>query len=266
MSEFELGQEVYTEDGRKAEYAGEIDGQKFVRIVLFRDDEEYGLEEWPSDKLTPVSRVFKSAPMESHDKRVSEAMDRLQSIREEERAVRASVLDLRKQEKIALDAAAKFPEIQMALDFLEGRITHVVIEDYGSVRVVPLSEALTQYEDGGWGSRRENGLKLLCLFGHEKGKKPRWAINRYFDGSGSYITVDPFRSEEEARAEMQRRADAEFELWRSGEKVKSLGRWNESGVELPQDYLDHVEKIRLKAKSDKIEKLRAEISALEATP
>ena len=266
MGAFEIGQEVYTEDGRKAEYAGEIGGQHFVRVMLYRDDDDYGPEEWPSDKLSPVGKVYLAAPMERHDQRVIDAQEKVAKLRDEEAAVRRSVMALQAQEKEALAAVSKFPELRTALDFLEGRITHVVIENYGTVEVKPLQEALAYFEDSSWGRRTENGMKLLCLFGHEKGKKPRWAINHYYDGSGSYTTVDPFTCEADARAEVQRRADAAFIAWKADGKHNNLLNLQKAGATIPQEYLDHVAAIRAKAKAEKVEKLRAELAALEATP
>lgn len=258
-----LGSEVFTENGRRAVYAGEIDGQKFVRILLGRDDDEYGYEEWPSDKLTPVSRVLLTEPFEVHGEKVAEALARIQKLREEESGIRTSVLDLQKQERELKAAATKFPQIATALDFLEGRITHVVIDDYSGIRVMRLEDALTSYEDS-WGQKTADGLKLLCLFGHKKGQPPRWAINSYHDGSGSYTTVDPFCSEEDARAEVQRRADEAFAAWRANpEKARELDRFEKAGV-APQDWLDHVEAVRADNRRKQIEKHRAEIAKLEA--
>lgn len=265
MFEFKVGQEVYTEDGRKAEYAGDINGQQFVRIILSRDDEEYGPEEWPSDKLTPVSKVYVTAPLEKLDARVAEMQARISAIREEEAAVRTSVLDLRKQEKEAQAAVAKFPDVQMALDFLEGRITHVLIENYSKAEVVPLQDALVYHEDRGFGNLTENGLKLLCLFGHEKGKQPRWAINRYYDGSGSYTTVLPFRSEDDARSELQRRADEAVVAWR--DDVKLAGKvqmYRNAGAYVPDDFAAWLAGMAEAQKAEKIAKLKADLAGLES--
>lgn len=263
---FEVGQEVFTEDGRAAEYAGNIGGQDFVRIILSRHDDEYGEESWPSDKLTPVTKVFLTAPMEKHDKRVAEVAARISALRDEEAAIRRSVLDLQAREKTTIAALAKFPEMKTALDFLEGRITHVVIQSYGVVEIKPLKDALTQYEDS-WGRRVESGMKLLCLFGHDKGKKPRWAINNYSDGSGTYTTVDPFTSEYAARAEVQRRADEAFTAWQADGKDNGLNAYRKAGAVIPQAYHDHCAKVAAASRDARIAELNAQIDKLrEATP
>lgn len=265
MSGVVIGQEVFTENGHRAIYAGEIDGQKFVRLIIECGDPETGPEEWPSDELTPVGRVFVDEPQPARGKLVAEVETRIAAMREEEAGVRRSVLDLRQQERDLNAAMQKHPQIALAVDFLEGRITHVVVDGWAGISVQPLSEALI-YSEEGWGRRTEKGLKLLCLFGHEKGKAPRWAINQYYDGSGHYTTVDPYRSEGEAKAEIQRRADAEFELWRRGEKTGDLSRFAKAGAAIPQDYLDHCALRASEAKADKISKLKEQIAQLEALP
>lgn len=261
-NQIEVGADVFTESGHKAIYAGEIDGQKFVRIMLGRDDDEYGYEEWPSDKLTPVSRVLATEPFEVLGEKVKAETAKLAEIREEANAVRSSVLDLQRQEKEWKSSAAKFPQIATTLAFLEGRITHVVIDQYGEISVKRLQDALTYYENG-WGRKTENGLKLLCLFGHEKGKAPRWAINQYYDGSGSYTTIDPFESEDAAWAEVRRRADEAFSAWRIDPgKAGHLHRFEKVGV-APQDWLDHTAAVREEARQTRLSKLREEIALLE---
>ena len=262
---FEVGQEVYTEDGRAAVYAGNIGGQDFVRIMLSRHNDEYGDESWPSDKLTPVSKLFLTAPMERHDKRVAEATAKISALRDEEAAIRRSVLDLQSREKEANAAIAKFPDMQTALDFLEGRISHVVIESCGAVTVEPLQDALAYY-DGDYGRRTIDGIKLLCLFGCKKGEKPRWAINRYYDGSGSWTTVDPFTSEADARAEVQRRADEAFTAWQTDGKDNGLNAYRKAGAVIPQDFIDWLAAIEAKKKAEKLQALRNQIAVLEATP
>lgn len=261
MSDVKIGSVVFTESGNKAIYAGEIDGQKFVRIMLQTEDPEEGIDEWPSDKLTPVSRVFASEPAPVVGPMILQLDERISKARQEEVALRTSIEKLRADERVLKAACAKHPEIATALDFLEDRISHVVIEEYGEIKVVPLQVALSDYEMS-YGRRTDNGLKLLCLFGHKKGEAPRWAINRYHDGSGSYTTVTPFRSEAEAVSEVQRRADAAFAAWREGGKDYCLDRFGKAGVTPPQDYLDHRAAVKAKAVAEKVAKLRAEIEAL----
>lgn len=258
-----VGAEVFTEDGRRAIYAGEINGQKFVRILLSRDDDEYGPEEWPSDKLTPVSRILTSAPVERYAPAIEAAQADMEALRSQIATARENVRDLQNQERDLSAAIAKFPTLKTAIDFLEGRITHVVVRpSYGATTVETFSDYITMKNDRG----RAEGIKLLCLFGVSERKEVRWSINRYYDGSGSWTEVFPFASEAEAQAFLRDDFAAEIALWRSGEiKHKAAERAKSIPVEeWPEDWCRHVAALKAAQNAEQIERLRAQIAALEA--
>lgn len=258
-----VGAEVFTEDGRRAIYAGEIGGQKFVRILLSHDDEEYGTEEWPSDKLTPVSRVLKSAPVERYAPAIEAARADMEALRSQIATARENVRDLQNQERDLNAAIAKFPALKTAIDFLEGRITHVVVRpSYGAAKVETFSDYISMKNDYG----RTEGIKLLCLFGTSERREVRWSVNRYYDGSGSWTEIFPFSSEAEAQAFIRDDFAAEIALWRSGE-----GRHNAyaraEGIpieEWPEDWCQHIAAKRDAQSAEQIERLRAQIAEIEA--
>lgn len=254
------GAECWTESGRKAVYAGEIDGQKFVRIMMERDDED-GVEEWPSEKLTPVSRVFDAEPTEVLSPRLVAAQEQLSKLLAEAQEARKSLHEAQKLERDARAAAVKFPEIQTAVDFLEGRITHCVVEDYSSVEIKPLSEVLDTKDE--YNRRPDGGLKMLALFGYDKGKPPRWAINRYSDGSGSWTTITPCVGIEAAQAMVSGMLEAALGLWRSGEKHHSVHKFAKTGLPMPQDWQDYVAAIAAERKAKEIADLKAKLADLE---
>jgi hypothetical protein len=259
----EVGSEVFTEDGRRAIYAGEIDGQHFVRVMLGRDDDEYGYEEWPADKLTPVSRVLQTAPEERFAPALENAKADLEALRSEVNATRASVLDLQAQERGMKAAIAKFPDLGLAIDFLSGAITHVVIvPSYGECKVAPLSGYLAMQNDYG----RHEGLKLLCLFGVDDRKKCRWRINRYYDGSGHWTEVIPFKSEADAWAYLRDDFEAELTAWRDGEaRHKAHERCKAiPSEEWSEDWCSHLSEMKAKKAAEQIARLQAEIAAIEA--
>lgn len=260
----EIGSEVFVEDGRRAVYAGEIDGQQFVRILLSRDDEEYGYEEWPSDKLTPVSRVLTTAPIERYAPSIEKAKAELEALDEQAALARNSVLDLQRQERELESAVSKFPELATAIDFLEGRITHVAVTpSYGKSSVAPLSEYLCMENDYG----RTEGIKLLALFGTDTDRKCRWRVNRYYDGSGSWTEVVPFKSEADAWAYLRADFEAAVALWRSGERQHNAHYRAEAFPpdEWPEDWRAHVAKSKADQAAERVAKLRAEIETIEAT-
>lgn len=259
----ELGSEVFVEDGRRAIYAGQIDGQHFVRILLGRDDEEYGYEEWPSDKLTPVSRVLETAPEERYAPAIEAAKADLEALRNQITAARDVARDLQSQERELTAAIAKFPELGTAIDFLEGRITHVVVSpSYGASKVHELSEYLAMKNDYG----RSEGVRLLSLFGTDARTACRWLVNRYYDGSGSWTEVVPFKSEADANAFLRAEFETELSAWRSGE-TRHKAHDRSAGIpaaEWPDDWREHVAALKEKNTAERIGKLREQIAAIEA--
>jgi len=256
-----VGSEVFTEDGRRAIYGGQIDGQHFVRIMLGREDGEYGYEEWPSDKLTPVSRVLTTAPEERFAPAIEAAKADLESLRSQIGTMRQSVSDLQAQERAMKAAIAKFPALGTAIDFLEGAISHVVIApNYGEMKVSTLSDYLTMTNDYG----RKEGLKLLCLFGVDDRKKSRWSVNRYYDGSGSWTEVIPFKDEAEALAYVRADFEAELSSWRNA-RHKAHERCKSIPVEeWPDDWRAHVNEMKAKSAAEQIARLQAQIAVIEA--
>lgn len=263
MSGAQVGSEVFTEDGRRAIYAGEIEGQHFVRILLGRDDDEYGYEEWSADKLTPVSRVLATAPEECFAPAIEAAKADLEALRSQISVMRESVSELQAQERAVQSAIAKFPALGTAVDFLEGSISHVVVApNYGELKVSTFSDYLTMTNDYG----RKEGLKLLCLFGVNDRKECRWSVNRYYDGSGSWTEVFPFKNEADALAYIHADFEAELTAWRNGE-ARHKAHERCKGIpaeEWPDDWRAHVDEMKAKSAAEQIARLRAQIAVIEA--
>lgn len=259
----ELGSEVFVEDGRCAIYAGQIDGQHFVRVLLSREDGEYGVEEWPSDKLTPVSRVLTTAPAERYAPQIEAAKADLEALRGQINTAREMVSELQRQERETIAAIAKFPELGAAIDFLEGRITHVTVTpSYGASKVYELSDYLTMKDDYG----RHEGLRLLSLFGTDGRGKCRWLANHYYDGSGSWTEVLAFKSEAEAKAYLRSEFEAELTAWRSGE-TRHKAHHRSAGIpaeEWPDDWREHVASAKVKNAAERIAKLQQQIAVIAA--
>lgn len=264
MAKFEptVGQQVFLADGRKAVFAGVIDGQNFVRIMLYQDD-EYGCEEWPSDKLTPVGGVYAHEPQEAYGPKIGEAKTALRELQDQAAKARADVLDLRKQANEIEQSISKYPDFSTAIDFMEGRITHVTIENvYSAPKIETFQDAMTQKSDHG----RVEGMRLLCLFGtDERGRKCRWHINRYYDGSGGSTIIVPHNSYEAAEQYLRERWAEELELWRAGAKSQ-IHAFRDCRINLdwPEEYLADARTSHEKHTAEQVARLEAQIAAAKA--
>lgn len=270
---FEPDQTVYLPNGLEAIYVLANGQDHLVRLIYeVEGDYDEPPYSYPSDQITTTREVYAKPPVEVWDKQVEAKREQVRELDRELTAKRAEVRAA-ESNKIAMEkAAAKYPCIQQALDFIEGRITHVVSwSGYGGAKIETLKDA---FEDvNTWGGRRTfEGMKLLNLFGTDKsGKIVAWGLNEYRDGSGTdRKQIWPAHSEGHA---MQIVGDLFFkaiEAWRTGEK-----NWQHGHVAIddtlkqnpwltaPNDWLEYQKGIKAKHRAERIEKLREEITKLE---
>jgi hypothetical protein len=273
MTEFQPRQTVYLPTGQEAEYVAMIDGQHAVRIIY--DVDSNGYDEppysYPDDRVTITHQVFAKPPVERFDGQVLAMQAKRDELAREVAELRNEVSQIERNKKMQ-KAAEKYPEIQDALDFIEGRITHIVVQNtYGETTIQTMPEAFQDVDR--WGGRSEvKGMKLLCLFGTDIHGKTLWGLNQYRDGSGSgWTTIWPARSELEARHRVQRLLDDALEVWRAGDAKAARDYTNiqqtldaNPWITVPADWTAHIAAIKEKARQQKIDKLRAELTALEA--
>lgn len=144
---------------------------------------------------TFVPRIVKQkkAHLESLREQTRAAALRLKETEHEIYRLKADVAGEQKKHRDVLDdLARKSVALERIRDFVDGRITHYVVNSTGYVSIVT-GHALPYME-----GRSEQGTKLLCLFGKSDGDWS-WRINDYKDGSGSWSGVYPCTSMEEAQ-------------------------------------------------------------------
>lgn len=246
------GDTVFAEDGRQAEYVAAREEGHIVMPLYREDDDEFDTQPWPGEPQM-WAEVFAKAPVPVVDQdvaeataelqrlqtEVSEAYQKLNTMREERRALAADQNVIRER--------LKENEALRNIDaFLTGSITHFVKSEY--VPTIETADETLVRSDG----RSKKELRLLGLFGDSERGDVRWKVCTYGDGSGSSTTaVIPCLSLEEARD----RAGAQlvsltFPCLRSGklglfyygeETVKLAA---ELGITVPEDIAakvaDHV--------------------------
>lgn len=258
------GDVCWLEDGSKAEYVGEFEGRPVVRIFFECGDQETGWDEAPSHNMTVVDRVFHSEPNFVQGPQGKALEAQLAQMREEKAAISQEITALKRERKAAVEAAAKYPQFATALNFLEGRISHVVVHFYGTWLIKTLGDALEYKEDYG----KAAGMKLLCLFGVGRDKKCHWSLNNYPDGSGSWTIITPFASLSDAEQFVNVKFNEALEAWRRGEKNHGVGVFKKNCDFLvwPDDWLKHEAEQIETQRAAKVEKLRAELAELECSP
>jgi hypothetical protein len=270
---FQSDQTVYLPDGREAVYVASIGGQHAVRVVYDVPSDDYNEPPYsfPDDKMTMAAQVFARPPVERYDEVIAEKQKAVDALRKQAADLHAEMRDAERNKTAMVKAAAKYPDLADALDFIEGRITHVVQwSGYGGAVIVTIKDALED-RDNHYGRVTVNGMKLLCLFGTGKDGSRQWKVNQYRDGSGSsWATVWPARSEDEARAKLRAMVDEVLAAWRSGDE-----KWWHGQISLadtfkqnpwltpPDDWAAYVAAQAAKNRADQIAKLRDQIEKLE---
>lgn len=146
---------------------------------------------------------------------------------------------------------------------MDGKITHFVVMSSIQLQIQTFEDAMNVNTGDG-----RNKLKLIAILGNRG--KFTWSINRYYDGSGHYTDVHAFKSEEEARAFVQNKADIAFDLWRDNpEMTNGLSLFVHAGF-APDDYLDTLKdkkrrilENKLRESERKIDEIRKELSDLQ---
>lgn len=111
--------------------------------------------------------------------------------------------------------------------FLQGPPTHFVHLGYRSIKIITREDAKCRYH--------KDGVRLLVLYGNSKGDLA-WQLNTYKDGSGSYQTVYPCYSEEEARAKAKALVEEQVATHDCDPYI--IQNAHNYGVPLPEAYLE----------------------------
>jgi hypothetical protein len=247
------GEEVYLvgnlvrEEPRAAEVTGYL-VNRYVIVSYGDGEEDKQLSEFP----VVVHRLHRQRPAVRQSpaaKALEQEVADLKTLRD----------DLSKQihdQRIAMQDhrrdLASCPDFGLATDFIEGRITHVVIGS-NPPRIMTTEEALHPKEN--YRNRPTSGpIKLVSLTGYYDVKGDRitgWKQSAYADGSGSENDIQLCRSREEAEAEVRKRFFEACAAHRASKSFDGAGRkwgwhtlkeWERCGVTLewPTDIVQEI--------------------------
>ncbi len=194
--------------------------------VLCRRLYEHDGEPIASDDIICVRKVFDTAPVEKLDERIKTLEARIRELESKRTALDQDQREAEAKQKAVQAKLARHDQLKTLMDYIDGNITHYVMEHYFSWEIVPFSKALCGSED------HDKPLKLLTLFGNSKGQLD-WRLNYYRDGSGGHNLVYPATSEAEA-LEIVRRMILAKSL--EGVRPEVIAAAKKYGVELPLEY------------------------------
>ncbi len=151
-----------------------------------------------------VDRVFDKAPTEVWDSEVAQIQEQIGSLHAELDAIAEKVQKSKKLEAEVNAKLARFDQLRLLSDYIDGKITHYVIVDYSGIKILKFEDAKVADEYG----RLGRDIRLLTLYGNSKGDL-QWKLNRYSSPSSTEDFIYPATSYEDAINIAQRVMDEE---------------------------------------------------------
>lgn len=266
MSGFTIGQRVWLQDGRKAEFVADTPEGIVVRFGFYRPGDMDGENEYYGG-VDIVRAVLAEPPVEAIDARVSALLAKEVEARARLDAIRTETRDAERDAKERLQKLAKHPPLDMLEALIEGKVTHFAVKsEYHNLAHIETFEEATTWVDKEFGRNRKE-LRMLALVGSRD--MLAWKINTYGDGSGQWkATVWPCLSYEDALkkvAEFCLAAAAELKPGQINSRHYSVcENAKKHGIEIPQWIPDAVAECRAQNAQKEIDKAAAALAFARA--
>ncbi|RYF04564.1 MAG: hypothetical protein EOO77_29480 [Oxalobacteraceae bacterium] len=261
-SGFASGQYAYCRDGHKL-YVREVldDARVLASPMMLFEDYNGETDEHPSDlaSVKYAKDLYATAPVSVVDGDVVKARADLADLQKQIGEARRDVLNAERDNAAILAKLAATPKFERLFDYLDGKITHFVVNNYyHAAKIMTWAEFAVYQED-----KREQGVKLLTLFGDSKGNT-EWRMNHYRDGSGISSTCQPCCSFEEALAVAAEWIDAQwvtFNEKRPDMLASAVASADEYGFPVPEPVRTALTADRVATQTRNIEKLETDLIA-----
>lgn len=245
----------YDRDGNQIEIVEKLkNGQHLIRKIF--TDESYEWVESPhaGKELFIVNDVFDSPPAKKLSQEIVELKQEIVELQCLKRNLAQGILDVEKAGEAKLAKYKKYDQIKILDMFLDGKITHYVLEYWGSFKIISFEDAVP---DERWGKDK---VKLLTLFG-KTGGNLEWRLNEYSDGSGNNTTVTPCLSYEEALKIAQDIVDAAMD--NDYQRPGLIRDAKKYGLKIDPEYIKKCEDKEYARKDKEIKDLEKRIEELK---
>lgn len=261
--EFTSGQVVY-HNNQPANFIQKLNAAEAVVefIHSFGDDEDY--YESSAKVIVDLHRL-KSEKIDTGEKFAAEERELTKKIQAKIAEANQELRNIEKKMEDARSRLSVVDSLKHVFDFLDGKITHYVVEDWSTISIQTFQEAHDTRDN--W--NREEGQKLLVLVGtEERGRKKRdfdFRLNSYSDGSGSYKTVLPCSSLEEAKTVaigvVEKRISEGKHI--DSKSLKKFMAEHDISTPVMQEFLVQVAEKEAASRTKRIQELQAELTKLE---
>ena len=261
------GDECYTSGGEQVQYCGMLNQMAYIYRTFLHPDGSPAYDSWPS---AYGGRLFSEPPVAQVHEEVAEALAELKAVLDTRNEARKEC-EAAQQKVLNMKALAeKHDALRDLVDYLEGRITHIVIiPSYGAPSIALLDSILT-----GTGDSHDKWQRAIGLFAvpnlaqvPDRRRVVSWRSSHYRDGSESWTEFIPCRSEVEARRRVRAQVDEKAREWRQDGKlpywfaeVATKFPW----LDLPSDVAEAMRKQRLDSLTSACDKARKDFHEVEA--
>ena len=195
-------------------------GQYLIRKVFTGQADGWEDEDfYTGDELTIVDEFFHYAPTKKLDERFWILKKKVEDLQQEKKNLEQEIRETQKAGKAKLAKYKKYDQLKNLDMFIDGKITHYVLEYWSSFKIISFEDAVP---DERWD---KESLKLLTLFGSSKGNLS-WNLSKYSSG-GSDTTVIPCVSYKEALAIAQDIVNNMMKLdHQGGDLIRAAQKYN----------------------------------------
>lgn len=204
--------------------------------------------------ITP--KVWSKPPTEVLNAEVKELEAAIHALSEKRYELEKLVREDRKKWEEVTAKCLKYKALENIFDFVEGKITHYVIDNYSRLEIVPFADAKSEY-----GSTGEP--KLLTLFG-KSNRDLQWNLHQYSDGSGhSKYRCFPARSYEEAIEFLTVMANEKFSTEQEYFHGYLIESCDKHGIPVPSDFRENFRKTKMDGLQKQVEAKQVEMDRLK---
>lgn len=231
-------------------------GQYLIRKIFSGIGDDWNKEEnYLGGELFVVDDLFDTPPTERLDQKILDLQKKVDDLQQTKREIEQNIRSAEEKGKAKLAKYKKYEQLEYLDLFLDGKITHYVLEYWGSFNIISFKKAVP---DNRWDPDQ---TKLLTLFGRS-GDNLQWRLSQYSDGSGGGTVVTPCVSYEHALRVAQDFVDNAMNTdYQRPTLIKAAKTY---GLIIDPEYVkkckekENIEKnMRIKELEQEIEKLRS---------
>ena len=198
-------------------------------------------------------KLYDKPPTEKLNEDVVKLRNEILELGNKKIAMRKDITATESEIKERISKITRHEKLKRLEDYLDGKITHIVKCGYCSYNIVETKDLKDGY-DG-------KEIKLITMYGSSKGDI-LWKANEYKDGSGSWMTIIPCLSYDEAVVKLKEAmlkyiTEATNKDYTCDYMISSAKKY---GIELPKEYLMLHERNRKESISERILRLEKEIT------